>query len=87
MQYASESLAGRIRILNLGKRLINAPKIYFCDNGLNASLLNIDSIEAPESSVYLGNIWENFVFSEFLKEGFIAGKDFSVYNPLYGFIL
>jgi len=27
---------------NLGKRLIKAPKLYFCDNGLVASLLNID---------------------------------------------
>ena len=60
---------------NLGKRLIKAPKLYFCDNGLIASLLNITSLEALEKSIYLGNIWENFVFSEYLKAGFIAGKD------------
>jgi len=60
---------------NLGKRLIKAPKLYFCDNGLVAALLNIASLEALDYSPHLGNIWENFVFSEYLKEGFIAGKD------------
>jgi predicted AAA+ superfamily ATPase len=60
---------------NLGKRLIKAPKLYFSDNGLVTSLLNINSLETLDKSIQLGNIWENFVFSEFLKEGFIAGKD------------
>jgi len=60
---------------NLGKRLIKAPKLYFCDNGLVAALLNIASLEALDHSPHLGNIWENFVFSEYLKEGFVAGKD------------
>jgi len=69
---------------NLGKRLIKAPKLYFCDNGLIASLLNIASLEALENSVYLGNIWENFVFSEYLKEGFIAGKDIFFFRESNG---
>ncbi|MCK4922289.1 MAG: DUF4143 domain-containing protein [Bacteroidales bacterium] len=60
---------------NLGKRLIKAPKLYFCDNGLVAALLNINSLEALENSAHLGNIWENFVFTEFIKEGFISGKN------------
>jgi len=60
---------------NLGKRLIKAPKLYFCDNGLIAALLNINSPEVLENSIHLGNLWENFVISEYLKEGFIAGKD------------
>jgi len=60
---------------NLGKRLIKAPKLYFCDNGLVASLLNINSLEALEASAHHGNIWENFVFTEFLKEGLIPGKN------------
>lgn len=69
---------------NLGKRLIKAPKLYFCDNGLLASLLNIASLEALEKSIYLGNIWENFVFSEYLKEGFIAGKDIFFFRESNG---
>jgi len=60
---------------NLGKRLIKAPKLYFCDNGLVSALLNIDSLENLEKSLHLGNIWENFVLSEYIKEGFMAGKD------------
>ncbi|MEA1877861.1 MAG: ATP-binding protein [Bacteroidota bacterium] len=60
---------------NLGKRLIKAPKLYFCDNGLVSTLLNINSLKALNNSPHLGNIWENFVFTEFLKEGFISGKN------------
>ncbi len=60
---------------NLGKRIIKAPKLYFCDNGLVAALLNINSLESLENSPHLGNIWENFVFTEFLKDGLIAGKN------------
>jgi len=60
---------------NLGKRLIKAPKLYFCDNGLVAALLNIGSLKVLENSPHLSNIWENFVFTEYLKEGLIAGKN------------
>jgi predicted AAA+ superfamily ATPase len=69
---------------NLGKRLIKAPKLYFCDNGLTASLLNIDALGALERSIYLGSLWENFVFSEFLKEGYTAGKDIFFYRDSNG---
>jgi predicted AAA+ superfamily ATPase len=69
---------------NLGKRLIKAPKLYFCDNGLVASLLNIDSLEALDNSIYLGGLWENFVFSEFLKEGYIAGKNIFFFRESNG---
>jgi predicted AAA+ superfamily ATPase len=69
---------------NLGKRLIKAPKLYFSDNGLIASLLNIASLEALENSIYLGNIWENLVFSEYLKEGFIAGNDIFFFRESNG---
>jgi predicted AAA+ superfamily ATPase len=60
---------------NFGKRLIKTPKLYFCDTGLVASLLNINSMSDLDQSPHLGNIWENFVFTEFIKEGFIAGKN------------
>lgn len=69
---------------NLGKRLIKAPKLYFCDNGLIASLLNIDSLDALEISIYLGSLWENFVHSEYLKEGYIAGKDIFFFRDSNG---
>ena len=60
---------------NLGKRLIKAPKLYICDNGLAAALLNINSLKALENSLYLGALWENFVFTEFIKEGFVPGRN------------
>lgn len=60
---------------NLGKRLIKSPKLYFCDNGLVSALLNISSLQALENSPHLGSIWENFVFTEFIKEGFSPGKN------------
>lgn len=69
---------------NLGKRLIKAPKLYFCDNGLLCALLNIDSLETLEKSLHLGNIWENFVLSDYLKEGFVAGKDVFYFRDTNG---
>jgi len=69
---------------NLGKRLIKAPKLYFSDNGLVNALLNIDSLDALEKSLHLGNIWENFVLSEHLKEGFVAGKDIFYFRDTNG---
>jgi len=69
---------------NLGKRLIKAPKLYFCDNGLVTALLNIGSLDAMEKSLHLGNIWENFVLSEYIKEGFVAGKDIFYFRDTNG---
>lgn len=69
---------------NLGKRLIKAPKLYFCDNGLIASLLNIESLDKLENSIYLGSLWENFVFSEYLKEGLVAGRNIFFFRDSNG---
>ncbi|MCU4176061.1 ATP-binding protein [Carboxylicivirga sp. N1Y90] len=65
---------------NLGKRLIKAPKLYFCDSGLAAALLNINSLKTLDNSTHSGHLWENFVFAEFIKEGFIAGKNLFYYR-------
>ena len=69
---------------NLGKRLVKAPKLYFCDNGLIAALLNINSISDLERSPHLGNIWENFVFNELIKNGYSPGKDLFFYRDQNG---
>ncbi len=69
---------------NLGKRLIKAPKVYFCDNGLITALLNIDSAVALERSPHVGSIWENFVFTEMIKNGYVAGKDLFFYRDQNG---
>jgi uncharacterized protein len=69
---------------NLGKRLIKTPKLFFCDNGLVAALLNIQSLQLIENSPHLGKIWENFVFTELLKSGFVCGKDLFFYRDQNG---
>ncbi len=69
---------------NFGKRIIKTPKLYFCDNGLVASLLNIDSPEALNNSPYYGNIWENMVFTEYIKEGFTPGKNIFFFRDQNG---
>jgi len=69
---------------NLGKRLIKAPKLYFCDNGLISALLKINSRKTLENSLYLGNLWENFVFTEFVKEGLIPGKNLFYFRDQNG---
>ena len=69
---------------NLGKRLIKSPKLYFCDNGLVSSFLNIHSLPALENSLFLGSIWENFVFTELIKAGFIPGKNLFFYRDQNG---
>ncbi|HKL66370.1 MAG TPA: ATP-binding protein [Bacteroidales bacterium] len=69
---------------NLGKRLIKAPKIYFSDNGLLSSLLNIESPDSLDKSPHSGNVWENFVMSELVKNGFVAGKDLFFFRDSNG---
>ncbi len=69
---------------NLGKRLIKSSKLYFCDNGLVSALLNVNSLPAFEKSPLLGNLWENFVFTEFIKAGFIPGKNLFFYRDQNG---
>jgi predicted AAA+ superfamily ATPase len=69
---------------NLGKRIIKAPKLYFCDNGLVSALLNIQTLDTMEKSLHLGNIWENFVLSEYLKEGFVVGRDIFYFRDTNG---
>jgi predicted AAA+ superfamily ATPase len=69
---------------NLGKRLIKAPKVYFCDNGLVTALLNIDSADALDRSPYCGSIWENFVFTEMIRNGYVTGKNLFFYRDQNG---
>jgi len=52
---------------SISKRLVKAPKLYFNDQGLLCSLLNISSSSALQSYINNGSIWENFVFTELLK--------------------
>ncbi len=82
-------IAGLIFLLppyhsNLGKRLIKSPKTYFCDNGLLCALLNLRSLRDVDNSPILGSIWENLVFTEFLKEDYLPGKNMYYYRDQNG---
>lgn len=52
---------------NIRKRLVKTPKLYFYDTGLCAFLNGAKKIEHIKSLPTFGNIFENFVISEFIK--------------------
>ncbi len=78
--------SGIIRILppyfgNINKRLIKAPKLYFCDTGLLCNLLNINDYEDWFSHPQKGNLWENFVLNEHIKTtACVPGKNLFFYR-------
>lgn len=53
---------------NIKKRLVKAPKLYFSDQGVLCRLLNIRDYTDLNGHIYQGNIWENFVFTEIVKQ-------------------
>lgn len=53
---------------NIGKRLIKTPKIYFHDTGLAAYLLGITNETQLDSHPLRGQLFENYVVSNVLKE-------------------
>lgn len=64
---------------NLAKRLVKSPKLYFHDTGLVCSLLNIQSKKEIETHAQRGALFETFIFSEFIKKRFNAGKRSNLY--------
>lgn len=69
---------------NLGKRIIKSPKLFFKDNGLLAHFLNINDYSTLGKSSYLGTLWENFVFTEFIKGGLKEGRDLFFFRDSNG---
>lgn len=66
---------------NINKRLIKAPKLYFCDTGLLCNLLNVNDYEGWYSHPQKGNLWENFVLNEYMKTTASApGKNLFFYR-------
>lgn len=55
---------------NIGKRLIKTPKVYFYDTGLASYLLEIENSTQIKNHPLRGNLFENFVVMEFLKNRF-----------------
>lgn len=64
---------------NFNKRITKASKLYFYDTGLACSLLGLES-RAQLSTHYLkGNLFENFVVNEFIKNRFNRGKNSNLF--------
>lgn len=55
---------------NLGKRLVKAPKLYFYDTGLACYLLGIKKPEHLQNHPLFGNLFENFIIAEVIKNSF-----------------
>ena len=53
---------------NLGKRLVKAPKLYFSDVGLASALIGLKTTDAVARDKLLGNIFENLVVMEAVKQ-------------------
>ena len=49
------------------------PKLYFYDTGLACALLNIENEQQIDSFYMKGNLFENMIFSELLKERYNNG--------------
>lgn len=60
---------------NFSKRLVKTPKLYFCDTGLACSLLEIRSVPQLDTHYLRGNLFENMIVNEFLKESYNRGQD------------
>lgn len=58
---------------NIKKRVIKSPKLYFCDPGLAAFLLGIQTPAHAERDPLRGGLYENLVISEMLKHFYNNG--------------
>ena len=59
---------------NIGKRLVKAPKLYFCDVGLAAWLLGITEVAQVATHPLRGALFENLVVMEFVKHALHHGE-------------
>jgi predicted AAA+ superfamily ATPase len=60
---------------NTGKRLVKSPKLYFCDVGLACWLLGLRNADQVARDPLWGNLFENFVVMEALKDRFNQGDN------------
>ena len=64
---------------NFGKRLVKAPKLYFCDVGLAAWLLGIRDAATLDTHAARGALFETHVISELMKQRLNAGQALDLY--------
>jgi predicted AAA+ superfamily ATPase len=64
---------------NFNKRLVKSSKLYFMDCGLNAYLLDITQPQHLKSHPLKGNLFENFVIAELLKQRYNTNQNMNLY--------
>lgn len=64
---------------NFNKRIVKTPKLYFYDTGLLCYLLGINSMNQLNTHPLRGNIFENFVVSEYFKKNNNSGHEINLY--------
>ncbi len=64
---------------NLGKRLVQMPKLYFYDTGLCCSLLEIENEKQLANHPLRGSLLENFIIVELLKNRLNKGLRSNLY--------
>ena len=64
---------------NYNKRLIKSPKLYFYDTGLACSLLGIENEKQLQTHYFRGELFENWVISEYVKNSYATGKEPDIY--------
>lgn len=69
--------------VNIGKRLIKAPKIYLRDSGLLHALLNIRDVVELQGHPASGASWEGFVLEQIVAYA-PAGADITFYRTAAG---
>ena len=64
---------------NISKRVIKSPKLYFYDTGLLAFILRYQSSQTLSAGPMAGNLFENLVVLEFLKNNMNHGFNAELY--------
>lgn len=64
---------------NFNKRLVKMPKLYFCDTGLACSLLGINKVSLLNLHPLKGNLFENYIVGELIKDRYNRNLPFDLY--------
>jgi len=64
---------------NFGKRAVKTPKLYFYDSGIAAFLLGIRTREQMETHPLRGQLFENMIIADILKERYNSGLPPDIY--------
>ena len=64
---------------NFNKRVVKTPKLYFYDTGLACSLLGIQKPSQLTTHPLKGNLFENFVINELIKNRFNRNESNNLY--------